>query len=157
MWAESSRAVLDEDRYQKILGDELRRLRRKRGWTRKHLRQRLTSDISLQTLSTYEHGTRRMSVLRLVELCLAFGECPQDLIAKVHQRATRDHLTADAWKLAGLTEPHLAPLSSWATQLLHQPDPPTHFRLNLDAVGRMAQLCGMTPDDLVAFLGEHAR
>nr|WP_192783037.1 helix-turn-helix domain-containing protein [Amycolatopsis lexingtonensis] len=160
-WAESGPAFFDEDRYQKILGDELRKLRRQRGWTRKHLREQLRFDISLQTLSTYEHGTRRMSVLRLIELSLALGERPQDLIARVHQRATRDPLTVDLTvdlsALAALPEPHLAPLRSWATQLLHQPDPPTHVRLNPDAVGRMAQLCGVPPADLLTFLGEHAR
>ncbi|WP_249027233.1 helix-turn-helix domain-containing protein, partial [Amycolatopsis lexingtonensis] len=116
-WAESGPAFFDEDRYQKILGDELRKLRRQRGWTRKHLREQLRFDISLQTLSTYEHGTRRMSVLRLIELSLALGERPQDLIARVHQRATRDPLTVDLTvdlsALAALPEPHLAPLRSW--------------------------------------------
>src|SRR5690606_17619059 len=44
--------------YQQALGEELRLLRNRRGWTRKQLNQHLQSDISLQTLATYELGTR---------------------------------------------------------------------------------------------------
>ncbi|MFL6122861.1 MAG: XRE family transcriptional regulator, partial [Actinophytocola sp.] len=42
---------LDTATYQRVLGDELRRLRKQRGWTRRDLNRRLQSDISLQTLA----------------------------------------------------------------------------------------------------------
>ena len=51
----------------------IRSLRKQRGWTRKELNRRLQSDISLQTLATYELGTRQCSVTRLVEICVALG------------------------------------------------------------------------------------
>src|SRR3981081_3049844 len=60
--------LIDAETYQRILGDELRKLRRQRGWTRKELNQHLQSEISLQTLATYELGTRQCSVVRLVGL-----------------------------------------------------------------------------------------
>src|SRR5256714_9428176 len=77
---------IDSDLYQRVLGEELRKLRRRRGWTRKELNQHLQSDISLQTLATYELGTRQCSVVRLVELCMAMDERPQDLPGRVHGR-----------------------------------------------------------------------
>ncbi len=81
---------LDTATYQRVLGDELRRLRKQRGWTRRDLNRRLQSDISLQTLATYELGTRQCSVVRLVEICLALDEVPHELLARVHQRVFSD-------------------------------------------------------------------
>lgn len=60
--------MIDTDAYQRILGEELRKLRTERGWTRKELGEKLQSGISLQTLATYELGTRQCSVVRLAEL-----------------------------------------------------------------------------------------
>ncbi|HEU5110532.1 MAG TPA: helix-turn-helix transcriptional regulator, partial [Micromonosporaceae bacterium] len=71
---------LDVATYQRVLGDELRLLRKRRGWTRKDLNDRLRRDISLQTLATYELGTRQISVIRLVEICHALDELPHDLL-----------------------------------------------------------------------------
>ncbi|GDY33941.1 hypothetical protein GTS_55740 [Gandjariella thermophila] len=48
--------------YQRVLGEQLRRLRTQRGWTRKDLKRRLQSDISLQTLTTCSH--RRQTARR---------------------------------------------------------------------------------------------
>src|SRR5947208_15792184 len=81
---------IDADTYQQVLGDEIRRLRKQRGWTRKDLNGRLQSDISLQTLATYELGTRQCSVVRFVEICLALDERPHELLARVHERLFTD-------------------------------------------------------------------
>jgi hypothetical protein len=54
--------------YPHILGDEIRRHRMARGWILNRLRQELSrvgSDLSLETLATYELGTRSMIVIRL--------------------------------------------------------------------------------------------
>ncbi|MGH3950246.1 MAG: helix-turn-helix domain-containing protein, partial [Pseudonocardiaceae bacterium] len=76
----------DVETYQRVLGDELRKARKRRGWTRKELNNNLQSDISLQTLATYELGTRQCSVVRLAEICTAMGEQPQEVLARVHTR-----------------------------------------------------------------------
>jgi transcriptional regulator with XRE-family HTH domain len=67
---------LDTATFQRVLGDELRRLRTQHGWTRRDLNARPQSDISPDALATYEQGIRQCSVVRLAEICLALDEMP---------------------------------------------------------------------------------
>jgi transcriptional regulator with XRE-family HTH domain len=148
---------MDAEDYQRILGDELRKLRRSRGWTRKELNQHLQSEISLQTLATYELGTRQCSVVRLVELCIAMNELPQDLLAKVHRRAFVDEpgrVRVDLRKVVADAVPELLPLRRWAEDRLRQAGEhgPHEVALDLPALERMAELCGLTTVDLIAHL-----
>ena len=103
---------IDAASYQRVLGDELRRVRKQRGWTRKDLQHRLDNDISLQTLATYELGTRQCSVVRLAELCLAMDVLPHDVLARVHDRVFSDerpgHLRVNLARVVGDTQPELA-------------------------------------------------
>lgn len=150
--------LLDTANYQRVLGDELRRLRKQRGWTRRDLNQRLQSDISLQTLATYELGTRQCSVVRLVEICLALDEVPHDLMARVHQRVFSDapvgRIRIDLRKIVRDEQPELLPLRRWARGKLaetnghHSPD----ISLDIAALERMAELCGLETVDLIARL-----
>jgi transcriptional regulator with XRE-family HTH domain len=148
---------IDVDTYQRILGEELRKLRRRRGWTRKELNQRLQSEISLQTLATYELGTRQCSVVRLVELCIAMDELPQELLARVHRRVFTDEpgrvrLNLDL--VIADEQPELLPLRRWAEDRLRQADRPASHEVQLDlaAVERMAELCGIPAGDLLTRL-----
>lgn len=146
---------IDSDRYQRVLGEELRKLRRRRGWTRKELNQHLQSDISLQTLATYELGTRQCSVVRLVELCLAMDELPQDLLARVHRRVFTDEpgkVRLDLVRIAADRTPALLPLRRWAEDRLRQPGPIREAQLDRAAVDRMAELCGLPADELLGLL-----
>jgi transcriptional regulator with XRE-family HTH domain len=146
---------IDSDLYQRVLGEELRKLRRRRGWTRKELNQHLQSDISLQTLATYELGTRQCSVVRLVELCLAMEELPQDLLARVHRRVFTDEPGKVRLDLARIVADHhaeLLPLRRWAEDRLRQPGTPQEVQLDKGAVDRMAELCGLAAAELVALL-----
>ncbi|RSM34596.1 XRE family transcriptional regulator [Amycolatopsis balhimycina DSM 5908] len=151
----SKASGVDADVYQRALGDELRRLRRRRGWTRKELQQQLPSGISVQTLATYELGSRQCSVVRLVELCLAMDELPQHLIARVHQRVAveeRGDIRVNVRSLAALVEPHLAPLRHWAEERLPQPGAGHDVQLDLAALCHMAELCDLQPAELVVLL-----
>jgi len=143
---------IDNDLYQRVLGEELRKLRRRRGWTRKELNQHLQSDISLQTLATYELGTRQCSVVRLVELCLAMDELPQDLMARVHRRVFADEpgkVRLDLSRIVADGRPELVPLRRWAEDRLRQPGAQHDVRLDRSAMTWMAQLCGLTMPDLL--------
>ncbi|MDQ0379411.1 helix-turn-helix domain-containing protein [Amycolatopsis thermophila] len=143
---------IDNDLYQRVLGEELRKLRRRRGWTRKELNQHLQSDISLQTLATYELGTRQCSVVRLVELCLAMDELPQDLLARVHRRVFADEpgkVRLDLPRIVADDRVELMPLRRWAEDRLRQPAAPREVRLDRAALSWMAQLCGLTVPDLL--------
>ncbi|GAA3574813.1 helix-turn-helix domain-containing protein [Amycolatopsis ultiminotia] len=176
--------VIDAEHYQRVLGDELRKLRRGRGWTRKELNQHLQSEISLQTLATYELGTRQCSVVRLVELCVAMDELPQDLLAKVHRRVFVEEpgrVRVDLRRVVAEAGPELTPLRRWADGRLRQngvpvpavslptgpagrPDPTTpaagtvsgtgsyEVSLDLAALERMAELCGLPTADLIGHL-----
>lgn len=149
---------LDTATYQRVLGDELRRLRKQRGWTRRDLNRRLQSDISLQTLATYELGTRQCSVVRLVEICLALDEVPHELLGRVHQRVFSDspvgRIRLDLRKIVRDEQPELGPLRRWAKGRLaesnghHPPD----VSLDITALERMAELCGMDTLDLISRL-----
>lgn len=146
--------LIDADSYQRMLGDELRKLRKKRGWTRKELNQRLQSDISLQTLATYELGTRQCSVVRLVELCVAMGEPPQDLLARVHRRMFSDEpgrVRLNLLRVVANEEPDLLPLRRWAEGRLTQAAGPD-VQLDLSALERMAELCRMDTQELIGRL-----
>ena len=149
---------LDTATYQRVLGDELRRLRKQRGWTRRDLNARLQSDISLQTLATYELGTRQCSVVRLVEICIALDEVPHELLARVHQRVFSNspvgRIRIDLRKVVRDTQPELLPLRRWAKGKLaelngHQS---TDVSLDISALERMAELCRMETVDLIARL-----
>jgi transcriptional regulator with XRE-family HTH domain len=149
---------LDTATYQRVLGDELRRLRKQRGWTRRDLNRRLQSDISLQTLATYELGTRQCSVVRLVEICLALGEVPHDLIARVHQRVFSDspvgRIRLDLRKVVRDTQTELLPLRRWAKGKLAETNgqQPAEVSLDISALERMAELCGLETVELIARL-----
>jgi transcriptional regulator with XRE-family HTH domain len=150
---------LDTANYQRVLGDELRRLRKQRGWTRRDLNRRLQSDISLQTLATYELGTRQCSVVRLVEICLALEEVPHELMARVHQRVFSDspvgRIRIDLRKVARDTRPELLPLRRWAKGKLSEGNgihQTADVSLDISALERMAELCGLETVELIARL-----
>ncbi|ONI81073.1 XRE family transcriptional regulator [Actinosynnema sp. ALI-1.44] len=147
--------------YQRVLGDEIRRLRKKRGLTRKQLNRRLQSDISLQTLATYELGTRQCSMVRFVEICLALDELPHELIARVHERvftdSPRGRVRIDLRQVVRDDHPELLPLRRWARDRLdHHPAGHTvgaaEVHLDFAALERMAELCGMDTVDLIGLL-----
>jgi transcriptional regulator with XRE-family HTH domain len=149
---------LDVATYQRVLGDEIRRLRKQRGWTRKDLNDRLQSDISLQTLATYELGTRQVSVVRLVEICRALEELPHELLARVHERVFTDtpvgRIRVDLRKVVRDRQAELLPLRRWATgRLAEEPGPHgAEVHLDIAALERMAELCHLETLDLISRL-----
>ncbi|MGH3515829.1 MAG: helix-turn-helix domain-containing protein [Haloechinothrix sp.] len=146
---------IDVEAYQRVLGDELRAARKNLGWTRKELNEKLQSEISLQTLATYELGTRQCSVVRLAEICLAMGVQPHDLLARVHTRlfGTPSQVRLNLRHIVDDEQPELLPLRRWATARLRQPaTSPEEIHLDPPALERMAELCGLTTADLLARL-----
>jgi hypothetical protein len=105
----------------------------------------------LQTLATYELGTRHCSVLRLVEICLALGEYPHELLARVHGRVFTDApaglIRIDLSVVVSDRQPELSPLRRWARGQLT--DEGTHARLTIGALERMAELCGLNTIELI--------
>lgn len=147
---------LDAEEYQRVLGEELRKLRRRRGWTRKELGERLQTEISLQTLATYELGTRQCSVVRLVELCIALGEPPHELLAKVHRRMFAEQpgkVRIDLAATIADNAPELLPLRRWAQRQPAESDEAGGYaQLDRAAIDWLAKLCGLDIDVLLTHL-----
>ncbi|MET8999205.1 helix-turn-helix transcriptional regulator [Amycolatopsis sp. NPDC004169] len=151
---------LDAGAYQRMLGDELRRLREERGLTRRDLNLRLRSELSLQTLATYELGTRQCSVVRLVELCLALGEAPDALLARVGQRyfgtfgaGESDGVRVDLHSVVRTQHQDLAPFRRWAEGKLAETGANgTAHEIHLDpaALEQLAELCETTTANLLS-------
>jgi transcriptional regulator with XRE-family HTH domain len=149
---------LDTAAYWRVLGDELRHARKMRGWTRRNLSERLPSGISVQTLATYELSTRQCSVVRFVEICLALEILPHELLAQVHQRVCGEapvgRIGIDLREVVRDDQAPLRPLRSWAKGKLteyrgHQTPEVT---LDIAALERMAELCGIETVELIARL-----
>jgi transcriptional regulator with XRE-family HTH domain len=144
--------------YQRVLGDEIRRLRKKRGLTRKQLNRRLQSEISLQTLATYELGTRQCSVVRFVEICVALDEQPHELIARVHERvftdSPRGRIRLDLRQVVRDDHEELLPLRRWARGRLdhHHSGAAAEVQLDFGALEQLASLCGLETVELIALL-----
>lgn len=148
-------------RYHRLLGTELRRMRERLNWTRRDLKQRLRDDLSLQTIATYELGTRQCSVTRFVEICLALDETPHDVLARVHKQVFADQ--ADAEGSAGVRvdlravaeddDPVLAPLRRWAAARWGQTaGGAATAMLDRTALTSLAQLCAIPADDMATRL-----
>ncbi len=150
---------IDNGRYRQVLGDELRRARVARGWTREELRSRMGGALSLQTLATYELGTRQCSLVRFVELCVAMDESPSELLARAHRRmapSPEAGLRLDLNGIARSAPPALEPLRRWAQSRLA-------LSAGLDdaeeiispaALEHLARLCEMPVADVVTAVNQ---
>lgn len=159
------------DRLARTLGNELRTARKQRGWTRKQMRAQLAAEnadggeddeVSLQTLATYELGTRRISVERLVELCAALEQPPDQLLLRAITGAFgadhADRVTVDLPALARTADPRLVHLRRWAAIRVRQRPaalPPVE-ELDEHALAALAALAGTTSNELVYALRELA-
>jgi transcriptional regulator with XRE-family HTH domain len=146
--------------FMKALGDELRAGRKRRGWTRRQLLNRAPFDVSLQTVATWELGTRHISAERLYQLCDLLGEPAEDLLARVRQRIQRripgtpaPELLLDIAAATRTTRARLAPIRAWARcRQHHQPTASAVVALDNATLNSLAQLCELTTADLTVRL-----
>ncbi|HWE88152.1 MAG TPA: helix-turn-helix transcriptional regulator [Pseudonocardiaceae bacterium] len=139
--------IVDSVRCSRLLGIELRRIRLEHGWTREELVRLARLDIAMQTLATYELGTRVMPVPRLFDLADALGVLPHDLVSRVYRRlfpADGDLLEIDLRMLAGDQRSELRPAQRWAATRLGAIGWRDHtISLDGTALTLLAQLCDM--------------
>lgn len=158
-------------RLARTLGNELRAARKQRGWTRKQMRAHLAADntdgaenddVSLQTLATYELGTRRISVARLVELCTVLGQPVDQLLLRAITSAFGaehdDRVEVDLSSLAHTADARLVHLRRWAIVRASQRpvELPLVEELDEHALAALAQLAGTTSNELVDALRDLA-
>ncbi|KAA2252476.1 helix-turn-helix transcriptional regulator [Solihabitans fulvus] len=147
-------------RRQKILGEVLRDMRKVKGWTRKVLVERMGRPvISLQTLATYELGTRECSVTRLCQICAALDVHAHEILRRVHEQLPGEEpphgqIRLDLPAIVADNHRELRPLRDWARRRLDQMPfgAGTDLDLEPSTVESLAQLCQVTTGDLIALL-----
>lgn len=149
-----TQAVETQREFLAFLGAELRQARLLRGWTQRDLISRLPWAASVQTVASYERGTRHMPVARFVDVANALDQPPADLLTRAWKRATNDLGPGLCLKLPALAEHRrdaLAPLRRWARCRLHEiPDGRrTVVLVSWSALAFLAKLCAVEADDLV--------
>lgn len=79
----------------RAVGEEMRRVREARGWSRAQFVKRLPSGIGDRTLLAYEHGLRQLTLARLMELTEGLEVDPAEVVTRGLQRARLhlEHLT----------------------------------------------------------------
>jgi hypothetical protein len=142
------------------LGKVIHGVRKSKGLSRKDVVLLFPDDDrpSVQTVATWELGTRAISVWRLWQLCeLLGGPTVHEVLQEVHRRVVWVDNAIDLVDITGLTDPVLRPLRKWAAACLRsRPSLPRHRqRVPLDRamVTSLAQVCRLTEADLVARLG----
>ncbi len=140
--------------FMRVLGDELRAVRRAKGWIREDVAPRIQEGVSLQTLASWELGQRHINVVRFVATCLTLEASPMDVLHRTWDRVFGD--SQDAWVVdlnaaARLPASDLAPLRSWArSRLAELPyKQATIARLPPAAIEPLAYLCGLDEVELV--------
>lgn len=107
----------------KAVGEELRRVREARGWTRLEVVESLPSGIGDRTLLSYEHGVRQMTLSRFAELSWALEVDPPTMFARGLQRARVlvQNLTLEVDLRALLRDERATfqPLKQWARNVLN--------------------------------------
>jgi transcriptional regulator with XRE-family HTH domain len=139
----------------RAIGDELRRAREATGWSRGQLCAQLPSGIGDRTLLSYEHGTRHLSVVRLIELCHVLGVAAPTLLNQAQQRA-RIHLQnlnlhVDLKQLLGDKNEKFRPMHQWARNKLNE-DPDGVVELSPSSVRELATFVGCMYEELMKYL-----
>lgn len=140
------------DTFMLTLGHELRAARKRKGWTRHDLIARLPFDASLQTVATWELGTRHISAERLYYVSNALGEHVEELLGRVRRRIegpANVELCLDIKAAARTTRARLGPLRAWAQcRLRDHPSSRPTVNLGEPALDRLAEICELNTVDL---------
>ncbi|MFL6126349.1 helix-turn-helix domain-containing protein [Actinophytocola sp.] len=150
-----SQADVSEKMLSRVIGEELRRAREAKGWSRAQLVATLPSGIGDRTLLSYEHGTRHLTVLRFIELCDALGVAAPTLLGHALQRA-RIHLQnlvlqIDLRHLLNDWSEKFRPMHQWARNKLNE-NPDGVVELPPSSVRELAIFVGCTYQELADYL-----
>ena len=139
----------------RALGEELRRTREARGWSRGQLVEQLPSGVGERTLMSYEHGTRHLTALRLIEIGHTLKVDAPTLLARALQQA-RIHvrnlpLEIDLHALLRDGSSTFRPIVQWARNALNE-HPDGIAKVEPQVVRNLALLIGCGHDDLADYL-----
>jgi len=146
------------DTFARVLGDLLRNHRRGHHLSRHDVVSTMDNEVSVQTLASWELGTRNMGVSRLVEVSHAIDIRPGTILGRAHDLVfgTVDVplATLNLADLARTTIPELQPLRPWA-DLRAREFPPSctpELPLTRASLNNLATLCDTTPFQLIRLL-----
>lgn len=141
----------------RALGDELRRTRESRGWSRAHFVTLLPSRIGDRTLLAYEHGLRQLTVLRLIELSGGLDVPPSTILDQALQRARLSLqnlvMRVDLRQLLSDTNNSYRPIFPWARNRLNE-EPEGVVELLPQVVRELAAFLGRTHLELANYLSQ---
>jgi transcriptional regulator with XRE-family HTH domain len=138
----------------RVLGQEIRRAREGRGWTRAELAERLPSGIVERTLLSYEHGVRALSVARFIEICRTLGVAAAEILDNTLEKARDLRVFSFKIDLRALLRDERAefePVRLWARNRLND-DPSTEVLLTPVTVREMASMVGVSHATLASYL-----
>lgn len=142
--------------FARLLGQEIRRARESRGWTRLQLVDQLPSGIGDRTLLSYEHGIRQLSVVRFVEISRALGVAASDLLARALEKA-RDlrafSLRVNLRAVQRDQQDGFEAIRRWARNRM-KTDPSTEVLLAPPTIREMAVALDYSHAALAAYLAE---
>lgn len=153
-------AVSLETAITKAVGEELRRVREARGWSRAQFVKRLPSGIGDRTLLAYEHGLRQLNLSRLTELTVSLNVDPATVVARGLQRARLhlDRLTLHVDLRAlldhdGAGRGKFRPMNQWARNALNE-NPDGVTEIDARVVRNLALFTGCTHHELAEYLAQ---
>jgi transcriptional regulator with XRE-family HTH domain len=139
----------------RAIGEELRRAREAKGWSRGQLVARLPSGIGDRTVLSYEHGTRHLTVLRFLELSRALGIQAPTVLTQALQRARLELanlvLQVDLRALISDGSGKFRPLRQWAKNKLNK-YPDDVVEVLPSSVEELADFVGYTYQELAQYL-----
>lgn len=157
--ARQTREEVADKAISRAIGDELRGTREVKGWSRLQLVSRLSSGIGDRTLLSYEHGTRHLTVLRLLELCRALGVPAPTLLTQALQRARIELanlvLQVDLQALINDKSDKFRPMDQWARNKLNK-YPDGIVELVPSSIEELADFVGYPYQDLAKYLARFA-
>ena len=141
------------------IGEELRRTREARGWSRAQVVEQLPSGIGDRTLLSYEHGTRQLTAVRLIELCQVLEVDPPTLVRQALQRARSSlaNLTMHVnlhWLINDRNDVY-RPMVQWARNSLNE-HPGGVVEVEPAVVRHLALFVGCDYHDLANYLARFA-
>jgi transcriptional regulator with XRE-family HTH domain len=135
----------------RAIGEELRYTREVRDLSRRQLVQKLPSAIGDRTLLSYEHGTRNLTVVRLIELCRPLRVAAPTLLTYSLQRAQiylcQLTLRVDLRRMLNDTDERFRSMSQWARNKLNK-NPGGIVEVAPAAVQELAEFIGCTHREL---------
>jgi transcriptional regulator with XRE-family HTH domain len=137
----------------RAVGDELRRVRERRGLSRLELVGTLPSGIGDRTVLSYEHGKRQMTLYRLAEMSWALDVDASKVFARGLQRARllTETLTlaVDLRALLRDDRVQFRVLAQWARNMLND-NPSGVVEVEPEVVRHLASFIGCKPSELAA-------